>query len=227
MLTVRGGGYMTEFNIDGDGDMYSCRYDESQDDRFCFNSDGRYTSDELSDKFNHSEEFVMTVETLEFNEMVDTTPVAASGTVSDSGWRIGGIMTGNWKSYPKIPNYSIMNIPRDPGNASAYNLGFGFSKTHENVTLGVDFVYEPIWSNTWANAAEPVTTNDGGHIPVGGKTIENDFRFSNKLLRMGIHEEGKRFGYQLGIQVRSIRYLLDQYDYIENFQRSQIEQWLE
>ncbi len=147
--------------------------------------------------------------------------------ISDSGWRIGGIMTGNWKSYPKIPNYSIMNIPRDPGNASAYNLGFGFSKTHENVTLGVDFVYEPIWSNTWADAAEPVTTNDGGHIPVGGKTIENDFRFSNKLLRMGIHEEGKRFGYQLGIQVRSIRYLLDQYDYIENFQRSQIEQWLE
>ncbi len=99
MLTVRGGGYMTEFNIDGDGDMYSCRYDESQDDRFGFNSDGRYTSDELSDKFNHSQEFVMTVETLEFNEMVDTTPVAASGTVSDTEFieADGGVW--NYKIY--------------------------------------------------------------------------------------------------------------------------------
>ncbi len=147
--------------------------------------------------------------------------------LSDSGWRLGGIMTGNWKSYPKIPNYELMNIPRDPGDASAYNLGFGFSKTHENVTFGADLVYEPIWSNTWADAAEPVTTNGGGHIPIGGKTIENDFRFSNKLFRIGIHDAGNRFGYQLGIQVRSIRYQLDQYDYVENFRRKQNERWLE
>lgn len=146
----------------------------------------------------------------------------------DTGWLIGGIVTGNWKSHPKIPNYEIMNIPRDPGNSDAYNFGIGFSKkTPDQVTIGIDLIYEPIWSNTWADAAEPVTTSNGGFIPVGGKTIENDFRFSNKLLRIGIQKDSKQGGFQFGVQVRAIKYWLDQYDYIENFRRKQKENWSE
>jgi len=147
--------------------------------------------------------------------------------LADSGWLLGGILTGNWKSHPKIPNYDLMNIPRDPGNSSAYNLGLGLSQTKEQVTLGIDLIYEPIWSNTWADAAEPMTTLSGSVIPVGGKTVENDFRFSNKLLRIGIHRDEKRFGFQLGLQVRSIMYWLDQYDNIGESSRKQKEHWSE
>ena len=147
--------------------------------------------------------------------------------LADNGWLLGGILTGNWKSHPKIPNYELMNIPRDPGNSSAYNLGLGLSKTKEQVTLGIDLIYEPIWSNTWADAAEPVTTSSGRVIPIGGKTVENDFRFSNKLLRIGIHRDEKLFGFQLGLQVRAIMYWLDQYNNVEGFRRKQKEHWSE
>ncbi len=147
--------------------------------------------------------------------------------LADSGWLLGGILTGNWKSHPKIPNYELMNIPRDPGNSSAYNFGLGFSHTKEQVTLGIDLIYEPIWSNTWADAAEPVTTSSGSVIPVGGKTIENDFRFSNKLLRIGIHRDERRLGFQLGLQVRSIMYWLDQYNNVIGSSRKQKEHWTE
>lgn len=149
--------------------------------------------------------------------------------INDTGWQIGAILTGNWKSHPKIPNYEIMNIPRDPGNTSAFDIGLGISKTFEKdrVTFGLDLIYEPIWSNTWADAAEPVVTSGGNIIPIGGKTIENEFRFSNKLLRMGIGKEDEWGGFQLGMQMRSIKYLLDQYDNIVSSRRKQKENWSE
>ena len=31
------------------------------------------------------------------------------------GWRVGASATLNYKDHPKIPNYSLQNIPRDPG----------------------------------------------------------------------------------------------------------------
>jgi hypothetical protein len=37
------------------------------------------------------------------------------------GWRIGYLFTANRMSHPKIPNYQIQNIPRDPGNTDAFN----------------------------------------------------------------------------------------------------------
>ena len=100
-----------------------------------------------------------------------------------SGWRIGWIATGNLMSHPKIPDYEIMSIPRDPGHSHAYQLGIGVSRINGPATFGLDAVYEPIWSNTYAAAVVPTETAPGDTIPVGGKTIENRFRFSNALFR--------------------------------------------
>lgn len=147
--------------------------------------------------------------------------------ITSSGWRAGGIFTANYKSHPKIPNYEIMNIPRDPGNSWAYNFGGGLSQSIGDASFGVDIVYEPIWSNTWAEAEVETEKAGGGVIPPGGKTIENDFRFSNALIRLGLGRDSKRFAFRVGLQIRSISYRLKQFDYVAQFQREQNEQWME
>jgi hypothetical protein len=67
----------------------------------------------------------------------------------------------------------------------------------------------------------------GRPIPAGGKTVENDFRFSNALVRLGIAGEYRMGGFQIGLQVRSISYELEQYDHVQVFAREQKESWME
>ena len=150
-----------------------------------------------------------------------------------SAWRIGGLVTGNLLSHPKIPNYEIMSIPRDPGRSHAYNVGVGIANVQGAATIGVDAIYEPVWSHTWADAEAPIETSHGTTIPAGDKTIENHFRFSNALLRVGVTQDlaigarARAASVQLGMTVRSIRYWLDQYDHVQAFGRSQQERWTE
>jgi hypothetical protein len=153
--------------------------------------------------------------------------------LTDDGWRVGGIVTTNLKTHPKIPNYEIMNIPRDPGHSAAFNLGAGVSRIQGSTTFGIDVVYEPIWSHTWSDSESPTETQHGAVIPPGGKIIENDFRFSNALFRMGLNEdltipgEGGVLGLQLGLVVRPIRYWLTQRDNVQSTSRNQTEHWVE
>ena len=143
------------------------------------------------------------------------------------GVRLGVVVTGNHKSHPKIPNYEIMNIPRDPGFSWAYNLGVGVSRTDGPATVGAELIYEPIWSETWADSDTTVRSRTGRVIEPGGKTVENDFRFSNFLFRAGLAREQERWGFQLGLQARDIHYWLDQRDNVRETQREQEEEWLE
>jgi hypothetical protein len=149
------------------------------------------------------------------------------------GWRIGWIATANHMTHPKIPNYTIQSIPRDPGNSNAFNLGVGLSRTRAGATFGVDVIYEPIWSHTWADAALPVETVLGDTIAPGGMTIENRFRFANALLRVGVATDfatdgaTPSAGVQLGLVVRSISYRLSQFNHVELRGRTQDESWIE
>ncbi|HXF95338.1 MAG TPA: hypothetical protein VNI61_04485 [Gemmatimonadales bacterium] len=149
------------------------------------------------------------------------------------GWRIGWLGTVNRMSHPKIPNYEIMNIPRDPGTSHAYNLGIGVARTWGPAKFGVDLIYEPVWSHTWAEAAAPVETSRGDTIPAGGATIENRFRFSNALVRLGLSRDleltglGRVVSLQFGLVVRSVRYGLVQRDRVQGFRRTLEESWVE
>lgn len=142
-------------------------------------------------------------------------------------WRLGGIFTINRKSHPKIPNYELMNIPRDPGTSWAFNIGGGIARTNGPATFGLDLIVEPIWSHTWAEASEPVVSRSGRIIPAGGKTVDNQFKFTNWVLRIGIGRQEEVFGFQFGLQVHWIRYRLDQEDKVQEFQRFQEEGWAE
>jgi hypothetical protein len=153
--------------------------------------------------------------------------------LSTQGWKAGAILTINRKDHPKIPNYEIMQIPRDPGYSSAFNVGFGLSRTLGASTFGVDLVYEPIWSHTWADAADPIETMAGKTIPKGGMTIENRFRFSNALARIGLDQgftlgqAGPMGGLQLGLAMHSISYKLKQDDHVQISSRRHEERWVE
>ena len=150
-----------------------------------------------------------------------------------TGWRVGGLLTANRLTHPKIPNYEIMNIPRDPGHSSAFNVGLGASKMLAGSTFGIDAIYEPIRTNTWAEAAGPTVSANGVVIPTGGKTVENRFRFSNALVRIGMGQDFKtsdgehEAGFQFGLGVRSIHYWLQQDNNVVRSRRHQEERWIE
>ncbi len=142
------------------------------------------------------------------------------------GWTVGARLVGDWKRHPKIPNYDLMQIPRDPGNTGAYNIGVGLSRVIEKTTYALDLVYEPIWSHTWANAEEDILI-DGEPTGVwaGDMTVENYFRFNNSFFRMGVQQAGSRLGFQLGLNLRLYRYRLNQENFVLRSKRELHEAW--
>jgi hypothetical protein len=154
-----------------------------------------------------------------------------------NGWRIGWLATANRVFHRAVPPYElngegVLTVPWDPGDAHAYNVGIGVARTHGSGRFGVDVIYEPIWSNTWETAEAETATRLGGTIPVGGKTLENDFRFANTLFRMGVGDEvvlapETAVGLQLGLAVRWMHYWLAQYDNVQMAGRNDEEEWVE
>ncbi len=148
----------------------------------------------------------------------------------DDAWRIGGIVTINWKSHPKIPEYELQflpAIPRDPGYSRAYNLGIGLSGAGRSSRFGIDFIFEPVWTDTWGVADQAMETRSGGVIQPGGKTVENFFTFLNAHLRLGLAIGDESGGLQFGLHIHSISYQLDQLDNSRERWRRQNESWIE
>lgn len=147
--------------------------------------------------------------------------------LSAPGWRVGVSLTGNHKSHPKIPNYSLQNIPRDPGTSWAYEIGAGFAMTEGASTFAVDVALQPIWSDTWQEANEADVVASGGRLSVGDRSIENDFFFTNVVLRSGIEHRVGIVALQAGVELRSYDYRLEQVRWVELDQREQHESWIE
>lgn len=144
----------------------------------------------------------------------------------DEQWKIGGILTVNWKDHPKIPNYDLANIPRDPGTSIAYNLGVGAARYQDSVTWGFEYIYEPITSYTWAEAGEG---GGGPSLPPNFKTVENFFDFSNHIIRVGLHSRSGSgwLEHRLGAQLHFYSYDLEQHDNLRQTSRSASHDWLE
>lgn len=156
--------------------------------------------------------------------------------VGTDGWRIGWLGTVNRLSHPKIPDYRInevITVPRDPGHSWAYNLGMGASRTVGRSTLGADVVLEPIYSTTWAEAAGDTLAANGRTIRRGEHTVDNEFRFSNSLMRFGFAHEWPQndsssvIGLRAGLAVQAFKYRLWQTDLVRDSSRVQDEHWME
>ena len=92
-------------------------------------------------------------------EHLDRTNIAGLHAVfltpkTPGGWRMGYLFTANRMSHPKIPNYQLQNIPRDPGNTDAFNLGFGTVARHGHIPRsGSTSSWNRCGVDTWADAA--------------------------------------------------------------------------
>lgn len=154
--------------------------------------------------------------------------------MGSEGWRLGWLGTVNRLSHPKIPNYVIQNIPRDPGTTYSFNGGVGIGRSIRGTSFAGDVIYEPIFADTWADAAADTAVAGGGTIRAGKKTVENTFRFNNVKMRLGAGWEttpardgGRSFGYQLGLGLRAINYKLEQTNNVLRTFRTQREDWIE
>ena len=154
--------------------------------------------------------------------------------VGVDGWRVGGLVTANRLSHPKIPNYVIQNIPRDPGTTYGYDIGLGAARIAGRSSFYADVVVQPITSETWADLERDTTTSTGTIIPAGARTIENDFNFHNSKARIGAGhafpitaDTSNSIGFDVGLAVYTIGYGLKQTNNITGTTRRQSERWAE
>jgi hypothetical protein len=150
------------------------------------------------------------------------------------GSRIGLLFTANRLTHPKIPNYPLVNIPRDPGLTHAFDLGVGIGKALGTTTGAMEIIYEPIWTTTWATTPDAIERDDGTVIPAGSRTIENWFRFSNIKLRAGLSRElamsadsSTSMRLQFGAAVTTNSYSLRQQDHVALSRRDRQFNWTE
>jgi hypothetical protein len=143
------------------------------------------------------------------------------------GWRMGASATVNYKDHPKIPNYEIQSIPRDPGTTWAYEAAVGFAREAGPTTFAFEVALQPIWSETWQEADTTDVRVSGGSLAVGDRSIVNDFFFTNVMLRTGLSHEVERITLQAGLEVRSYAYSLEQVSHVVDSYREQDETWME
>jgi hypothetical protein len=126
------------------------------------------------------------------------------------------MMTGNRISNPQMPNYELMEGLGTAGRSTAYNLGMGVSRARGPNVFGIDAIYEPISSNTWI-----------------ADSVDNRFRFSNAKLRAGVSrrfmmmDPNSSLSIQLGAELYSVSYEMNQRDRINSVDRVRKETWLE
>lgn len=140
--------------------------------------------------------------------------------------RIGVLFVANTKSHPKIPNYEIVNIPRDPGNSTLFALGVGLTSSHDGGTFGAELLLQPGRSHTWAFADSAITT-PRGTLHAGDKTVDNQFRFANWSLAIGWDKEWRTAGMQLGLRMNRYGYALEQENFLAGTYRETDESWME
>jgi hypothetical protein len=122
-------------------------------------------------------------------------------------WRAGLQITGNWKKHPKIPDYPLSGVPRDPGTTHAYDFGVGLSWKIPYLLIATEAIYEPIDTKTWVEAESPIQTNDGRYLNKGEITIRNDYKFFNRILRLGVEAGSENWlALRAGVQAKVFKY---------------------
>ncbi|MSR21068.1 MAG: hypothetical protein EXR91_08825 [Gemmatimonadetes bacterium] len=155
------------------------------------------------------------------------THVEWSRALGAPGWRMGASATVNYKDHPKIPNYEIQSIPRDPGTTWAYEAAVGFAREAGPTIFAFEVALQPIWSETWEGADTTDVRLSGGDLEVGDRSIVNDFFFTNVMFRNGLSQDVGRTTLKAGLEVLSYAYSLEQVSHVVDSYREQDETWME
>lgn len=152
--------------------------------------------------------------------------------IADSTWQVGAILTGNRITQPRLPAYALPEVPADAGRTQAFNVGAGISRAGGPFVVGLEAIYEPIWSRSWVRADEPVDARDGTSIEVGANVLENQFHFHNGIARLGLAAAlpiagGHALTLETGGQLRAIRYRVEQWDAVQVAQTGSTQGWNE
>jgi hypothetical protein len=127
----------------------------------------------------------------------------------------------DWKYHPKIPEYPLAGIPRDPGYTRGLNLGLGCRWQADKTLIGLDLIYEPIDVKTWADAAADTKLWDDRLIRKGDVTMRNDYQFHNMIIRSGVQIQPVEWLFlRTGANVRFYSYDYYQNDFIQQVERT-------
>lgn len=122
------------------------------------------------------------------------------------GYRAGMTMEWSWRYHPKIPDYPLSGVPRDPGITRALDLGLGLSRQDDETLMAVDAIFERVDGRTWVAAESSTKRDDGSIIARGEPVLWNNYLFTNGLLRLGVETRLREdLRVQLGSQIRTYR----------------------
>lgn len=152
--------------------------------------------------------------------------------LADSSWHVGAILTGNHIRQPRMPAYELPQVAADAGRAQAFDIGGGVSRSTGPYTVGLDAIYEPIWSRSWVRADDATEARDGTAIDAGSKVLDNQFRFHNAIARLGVAaafplSTGQTLAFETGGQLRAVRYRLEQSDAVQQSTTASTQHWNE
>ncbi|NLP12805.1 hypothetical protein GX408_20585 [bacterium] len=129
------------------------------------------------------------------------------------------MVTMDRRHHPKIPDYPLAGVPRDPGNTQAWNFGLGAKWENETSLFGVDLLYEPIDAKTWVDAANDTRIWNGETIAKGVVILRNDYQFYNRILRTGFQLKPAPFlTMASGVQLKWYSYNYYQNDLINGME---------
>ncbi len=122
------------------------------------------------------------------------------------GYRAGMAMEWSWRYHPKIPDYPLSGVPRDPGITRALDMGLGLSWLDDETLMAIDAIFERVDGRTWVAAETSTERDDGSNIPRGEPVLWNNYLFTNGLLRLGVETRLREdLRVQLGSQIRTYR----------------------
>lgn len=145
--------------------------------------------------------------------------------------QIGFSALGNWTDMPKLPNYPVAGVPRDPGTIVASNIGVGLSwKAAPTVLFAADVILEPIKTDTWVEAQADRLLPDSTTLPKGSVEQRNNYKFWNQLVRAGVELQAAdwfvlRFG--SSVHFYSYDYYFKSYVWNQERTRTPQLQWTE
>lgn len=142
--------------------------------------------------------------------------------------QVAAVATVHSREQLESPSFDLVNVPRDPGTSTFYELGLGFQASDGGVAdFFAEVAYVPGRARTKTLADTPTNGRDGGLIDTGQALVDHSFRFSNWRVDGGAEFNHGRVTAQLGIGAREHRFTLDQTDHRNGRRHESRESWME